>query len=175
MGLIQTLNEAVLHPESLNGFCARLKDVTSCHLGALFLQDHLRPGGTYLASDGFDQALTDRYDLDFASKNILMERAMRDMRPGLVCVSEQHVSDSEWEMSDYYNGFAKPHDTFYVAGGCIAYDYGVSAMVTLGRSRNAGSFEISQLALIGSLLPHLRNAMEIQRSLGFLELSSERG
>ena len=46
-------------------------------------------------------------------------------------------------------------------------------MVTLGRNGNGGSYSASDLELIRYLLPHLRNVLELQRRLGFLELRSE--
>lgn len=175
LGLIETLYQAVLHPEALENFCSALNSATTSHLGAIFLQDYLRPGGKYLASCGFDQALTERYDRDFAGKNILMGLAERNMRPGLVCVSDDYITASEWSKAEYYNEFVKPQDGFHVAGGCIAYEHGVSAMITFGRSRSAGPFDSSQLDLIRLLLPHLRNVLELQRRVGFLDLRSEIG
>jgi DNA-binding CsgD family transcriptional regulator len=173
--LIETLYRAVLCPELLGEFCARLNDATGCHIGAMFLLDYHGVGSNFFASDGLDVAIIERYDQEFAGHNILMERALPEMHAGMVSVSEQYLTDQEWKASAFYNEFCKPQDAYHVSGGCIAYDRGVSSMLTLARNEHGGPFTADELSLMRCLLPHLRNVLEVQRRLGFVELRAEIG
>lgn len=114
------------------------------------------PGG-----DVLDQFFGERWH----ERDLRTEAATRRIRSANI-VTDQHLFSSEQiETSSYYRGFARAAGVPWFAATVLALEPRGYVALSLQRTEREGPFEKSDLAALEHLLPHLRNAAALARTL----------
>lgn len=86
---------------------------------------------------------------------------------GQVHGSAEHIRPRDFERTEFYADFCRPHDLYHVIGAILPMAPGEAALLGVHRQQAQGPFEDSPLvqAQLQSLLPHLQRALSIRARL----------
>ncbi|MEO6076149.1 MAG: hypothetical protein ABIP56_05030, partial [Dokdonella sp.] len=115
----------------------------------------------------FSKDMIASYEAHFAAIDPWAEAFLSGSRPfGKIVSSNELLSASEFEKTEYYNDFWRPNDDlFYTCGALMKVGDGL-ANVGMPRCRDRGDYDQSDIALLDILAPHIGLALEMHRRLG---------
>ncbi len=109
-----------------------------------------------LANRGFgDEALASYFD-HYAGCNVWA--TSEAMVPGAILLSSQLFPDSRLKATEYWSGWLRHVDVFYVVGGIVHADAASQVRVSFTRPESRPRFEPAEQQALASLLPHLHAA-----------------
>jgi hypothetical protein len=91
------------------------------------------------------------------------------MPAGLVAIQSHHVSDRDFERTDFYNEFVRPVGGFHGMSVCHRLP-ALSSFLAVCRRRRDDDFDASDQAALQSLSPHLSVALRLRQHLGVADL-----
>jgi DNA-binding CsgD family transcriptional regulator len=124
--------------------------------------------GKVLAGTGYDPAVLKSYDEYYGQVNYYIQRAGPQMHTGWVVSSDQLCTDAEVKKTEYYDGFLRPFDLFYMLGSVISQSTSLIAFLTSYRPHGRGPFEAHDHKLMELLMPHLQRAVRLDQHLSVL-------
>jgi DNA-binding CsgD family transcriptional regulator len=98
-----------------------------------------------------------------------LDAATQAMPAGLVAIQSQHVSDRDFERTDFYNEFVRPVDGFHGMSVCHRLP-ALSSFLAVCRRRRDDDFDASDQAALQSLSPHLSVALRLRQHLDVADL-----
>jgi DNA-binding CsgD family transcriptional regulator len=93
-----------------------------------------------------------------------LDAATQAMPSGLVAIQSHHVSDRDFERTDFYNEFVRPVGGFHGMSVCHRLP-GLSSFLAVCRRRRDDDFDTSDQAALQSLSPHLSVALRLRQQL----------
>lgn len=144
-------------------------DVISKRLGATghltyeVVKDPAAGASRVVSNFGFAQALLDRYFGHYAGCNIWA--ASDAMVPGAVFTSSMLYPDSRLKSTEYWSGWLRHVDVFYVVGGILHDDAHSRTKVSFVRPENRPPFDTEERRLLESVAPHLRRSIQSHKRL----------
>jgi DNA-binding CsgD family transcriptional regulator/PAS domain-containing protein len=126
------------------------------------------PGG----ADGSGAFATVRMDaahaalISSAEAVRLGSRMMSGMPIGLAFSWSSIISDRDWEKDPLYNEIIRPANGFYSVNALVDMPGGEMTGFNFCRPRKAGPFDLGEVDMLQSLLPHFTNVLELRRRLG---------
>jgi DNA-binding CsgD family transcriptional regulator/PAS domain-containing protein len=118
------------------------------------------PNRSFVAQARTDEDFLESLQKEFGHSNVWLQNAKR-YGEGIPVISSQLYPDADLPKTEFFNGWLKPQDYFYSIGGAILQQGDVSVRVTTLRSRRAGIYTESEIALYRRLMPHLQRALRI--------------
>lgn len=134
------------------------------------------PAGTPEASriehiDDYDE-YTQQYQDYYYSRNVWFTRSDR-LELMNVRIGETIVSESELEKTEFYNDYLRPQDLKHTLLGGLTTSRNEVYQLGLVRSCRRGVYTASEIALVTSLLPHMRRSIEIAQHLDMAERKAD--
>ena len=126
------------------------------------------PGG----ADGSGSFATVRMDaahaalISSAEAVRLGSRMMSGMPIGLAFSWSSIITDRDWEKSPLYNEIIRPANGFYSVNALVDPPAGEMTGFNFCRPRKAGPFDLGEVGMLQTLLPHFTNVLELRRRLG---------
>ena len=126
------------------------------------------PGG----ADGSGAFATVRMDaahaalISSAEAARLGSRIISDLPIGLAVSWPSIIADRDWEKSPFYNEIIRPANGFYSVNVFVDVPAGEMTGFNFCRPRKAGPFDLGEVDMLQSLLPHFANVLELRRRLG---------
>jgi DNA-binding CsgD family transcriptional regulator/PAS domain-containing protein len=126
------------------------------------------PGGT----DGSGTFATVRMDaahaalISSAEAARLGSRMISEIPIGLAISWPAIIADRDWEKSPLYNEIIRPANGFYSVNALVDVPGGEMTGFNFCRPRKAGPFDLGEVDMLQSLLPHFTNVLELRRRLG---------
>jgi DNA-binding CsgD family transcriptional regulator len=153
---------------------AALEDVASALDGplvALIHYDLPAPRAQWGADIGADPEYAHRYVEYYSSINPWIARAARLNVQGVesITTSEQLLAFAELKKTEFYNDYASRAGSVHQIGGIISRSNSWCSAITCCRPLNTEPFGPDEIALLGTLLPHLQRAMQFHRKVAELE------
>ncbi|HYD76087.1 LuxR C-terminal-related transcriptional regulator [Ramlibacter sp.] len=133
------------------------------HLTYRVAKDPEAGSSTVLSNDRFSDELLQRYFSHYSGCNIWA--ASDAMVPGAVFTSSQLYPDERLKQTEYWSGWLRHADVFYVVGGIIHDDAQSRTKVSFVRPEGAGRFEERERRLLESVAPHFQQALGAQQRL----------
>lgn len=118
------------------------------------------PNRSFVAQARTDEDFLESLQKEFGHSNVWLQNAKR-YGEGVPVISSQLYPDADLPKTEFFSGWLKPQDYFYSIGGAILQQGDVSVRVTTLRSRRAGIYTESEIALYRRLMPHLQRALRI--------------
>lgn len=91
-------------------------------------------------------------------------------REGSIVSGETFLPNAALERTEFYNDFLAPQGIFWCRSALLALEPSGPSYVTVMRPRASPDFAARDEQLLASLLPHLRTALMLQRTIGDLRL-----
>jgi DNA-binding CsgD family transcriptional regulator len=126
------------------------------------------PGG----ADGSGAFATVRMDaahaalISSAEAARLGSRMISEIPIGLAISWPAIIADRDWEKSPLYNEIIRPANGFYSVNALVDVPGGEMTGFNFCRPRKAGPFDLGEVDMLQSLLPHFTNVLELRRRLG---------
>jgi DNA-binding CsgD family transcriptional regulator len=98
-----------------------------------------------------------------------LDAATQAIPAGLVAIQSHHVSDRDFERTDFYNEFVRPVGGFHGMSVCHRLP-ALSSFLAVCRRRRDDDFDASEQAALQSLSPHLSVALRLRQRLGVADL-----
>ena len=114
----------------------------------------------------FGKEATSAYEAYYWQHDIWAKLAYR-LGVGQVHDSAKHIRPRDFERTEFYADFCRPHDLYHVICAILPMAPGESAQLGVHRQRTQGPFTDSPLvqAQLQALLPHLQRALRIRSRL----------
>jgi DNA-binding CsgD family transcriptional regulator len=94
-----------------------------------------------------------------------LDAATRARPSGLVAIQSDHMSDRDFERTDFYNEFVRPVGGFHGMSVCHRLP-ALSSLLAVCRRRSDDDFDASDCAALQSVSPHLAVALRLRQHLG---------
>jgi DNA-binding CsgD family transcriptional regulator/PAS domain-containing protein len=170
--LIGYIYDAVLDIEQWPLLIQRIATKLQCKSGLLRFMDQRCQEVSFVVAHGYDEKLIQDYRDHFIHIDPL-NAALINKPVGTMGTTPQIMPMSKFTNTEYYNDYARPHDTYYAAGGFIARDHTCTALLGVQRSRKMGCFEPVELQQLTLLSSHLQRAFQLGRHIGQLQQQSQ--
>ena len=114
----------------------------------------------------FGKDATSAYESYYWRHDIWAQLAYR-LGVGQVHGSAEHIRPREFERTEFYADFCRPHDLYHVIGAVLPMAPGEVALLGVHRQRARGPFADSALVQmqLQALLPHLQRALRVRARL----------
>jgi DNA-binding CsgD family transcriptional regulator len=123
-----------------------------------------------VAAAGFpDERWLRDYGEYYAARNIWWKRAQKYLQTGEIHHSEGLCLPGELAASEYYNDFLRPKDIIHAIGGCIWRRPDAACVLSVFRGHHEKPHDNQDVALLRTLLPHIKQALAIQERTVDLE------
>jgi DNA-binding CsgD family transcriptional regulator len=176
--LLLLLYEGAATPERMQLFLSELANTMNARGGTF--RDHVFEQGSGLhlkkASLFFSVGLSPEalrsYTEHFHAIDIHVQRAV-ERSPLADCgLHQANVTNEELRRTEIYNDYQRPFDIGPMIWGRLAEDSSHVAGLSLIRSENQPLFGPEELELLSALVPHMRQALHVSRTLRDLEASN---
>jgi DNA-binding CsgD family transcriptional regulator len=165
--LVKLTYEAATDPSRWNDFLRLFGEAIHASSAVFLIHDKTYQKANVSMSIGVEPAWVKPYQEYFVAINPWLEG--NPFRRGVVAAGEQILNGRELVRTEFYNDFLRPQDWFYSCGVLISQDQLTISEITAIRSRRAGSFTSSEMALFEYLAPHLQCAVRIHNRIAGLE------
>jgi DNA-binding CsgD family transcriptional regulator len=165
--LVKLTYEAATSSSRWRDFLRLFSEVVHAPSAVFLIHDNTNQKANASAAIGVDPGWAKSYQEYFVTINPWLEG--RPFRRGVVAVGEQILNDRELVRTEFYNDFLRPQDWFHCCGVKIAQDQLTTSEISAVRSRRAGTFTSSEVALFEYLAPHLQRAVRIHNRIAGLE------
>ncbi len=165
--LIRSAYEAAADPPGWSDFLMRFSEAVHAPSAVFLIHDSAHRKANASGVIGVEPEWIQSYQEYFVTINPWL--AARPFRRAPIALGEQILTDRELLRTEFYNDFLRPQDWFYSCGVLIAQDQWMTSEITAIRSRRAGGFTASEVALFRYLAPHLQCAARIHNRIAGLE------
>ena len=93
--------------------------------------------------------------------------------PQSAWVGDQLIEHRDLKRTAFYADFGRHYDVVRVVGGRLDVVDGLESIVSVNRGEHQDAFDRADLALLDTLMPHIRRALQIHRRLVIAERSAE--
>lgn len=164
LDLVQPLYSTVFAEDGWSLFLKRLQAVMECDVAIAVVLDRQGRPSEFMIEGGFSDAMAREYEHHFAAIDPWANNFIASQQPmGKVVLSQELLSDREFEQTEYYNDFWRPNDDlFHTCGTLIEVDEHTLANVGLPRRRSRGGYDPADIALLDVLSPHIRAALQLR-------------
>lgn len=161
--LIEHIYEVALGRASWDEVLARLRAEYASDFGLLIAYGPRPTAAHCLCLSGHDEGSWRTYLAHYAAVDPYAT-CMRtgSMPPGRVMFGDDVVPARVLLVSEYYNDWFRPNGIRYTAGGHVLTKDGLSLMLGLPRSEQAGAYSPQEIRELQAYFNHLRRALEIQ-------------
>jgi DNA-binding CsgD family transcriptional regulator len=118
---------------------------------------------------GLDEPARAQYQEHYAALNVWVPNTSQ-LKEGTVTVSSALYPDRLLEQTEFYDGYLRPHDLFFALGSSVVKRGTRDVKMGFVRSAQAGAYSGEELRLVRQLMPHLKNAVVLNRQLHRLRL-----
>lgn len=171
LDLVGRAYEAAADAEQWPHFLDALAAATDCEGTLVWLHDPADnsarfrdAGSSFVSNVRIAPEFARSYVEHYTYTNVLL-KDLDTLNEGAVMNSSSVIQPSEFEKTEYYNGWLRPQGVGYLAGGPVLKRNGAVAMLSLSRLEQRGPFTEAHLRLIGLLMPHLRRACLLHQRL----------
>jgi DNA-binding CsgD family transcriptional regulator/PAS domain-containing protein len=171
--LLDSLYRAAGEPRHWDSFLSKLANLTGASAAAVLLHDKSNRNHNVNLSTGVNPEALRLYDQHYGFKDEWFLRARIHARPGWTSPSEAFCPSSELEKTEFYNDFLRRYDFYHQCGTVIEHDGARIAHLSILRGRRRGVFADSEVAVLRTLFPHVRRALQLHRHIVDLKLLSD--
>jgi DNA-binding CsgD family transcriptional regulator/GAF domain-containing protein len=171
LDLVGRAYEAAADAEQWPQFLDALAAATDCEGTLVWLHDPADnsarfrdAGASFVSNVRIAPEFARSYVEHYTYTNVLL-KDLETLSEGTVMNSSSVIQPSEFEKTEYYNGWLRPQGVGYLAGGPVLKRNGTVAMLSLSRLEQRGPFTDTHLRMIGLLMPHLRRACLLHQRL----------
>ena len=100
-------------------------------------------------------------------------KAVSSRPPGKAFSDEMFVPKSELWQSRLYSEWCRPHDLVHAVQAFASRDAEHSALITFSRSQREEAFNLSEVDVVTTLLPHITRALHVQMRLQAAQVAQE--
>lgn len=162
---------ASLDPNKWSDFLEYLAELTGVR-AHMFGHDLESNSSVSMLSSNYDPEFISSYDEYYAEKNLWVPGFFAH-QIGKTISSEAMCSRYELEKSEFYNDWVLPQEDVLAGGGAILFKEDTRMFVIGGNLRRKDEhLEKDWLQTVSLIMPHLQNAIEINRVLAREKLSS---
>ena len=169
--LVSRVYEAALDSSRWPSFMERLASSLNAGMGMLWLHDFDAArygfdsdGGNLSTVVGLDPTTLAQFSAHYGACNVWVPNASQ-LPEGSITVSSALYPDALLKRTEWYDGFLRKCDLFYAVGSSIVKEDKRDLKMSFVRPERAGRYEAAELHLVRRLMPHLRNAVLLHRSL----------
>ncbi len=119
-------------------------------------------------TDNIHDAAMESYRQYYWQRDVWVNAANELGRPGVLLGTDM-ISSSDLENSEFWQDWSRGLEQYHIVGAMFATGGGGSGAVGVHRPRNARGFDEADRHMLGLLLPHMRNALRLQRELADAE------
>ena len=166
------IHEAAFETDAWGGVLRRLADLTGCVAGGLTQEDPNTGRGTPITYFGFDAGHVERTFAQYLPMNPLFDIAPR-MQPGFIVSNGDVVPLDLFQMSEFYNGWARPQGLCSPITLVTHRTHGRYLPLTLVKPDGAGDASEQDRAVLSRFAPHLIHAMNVTLRLQTAESGQE--
>jgi DNA-binding CsgD family transcriptional regulator/PAS domain-containing protein len=172
LSTLTMIHEAAFETSAWGGVLRRLADLTGCVAGGLTQEDPKSGRGTPITYFGFDAGHVERTFAHFLPMNPLFDIAPR-MQPGFIVSNGDVVALDAFQMSDFYNGWARPQGLCCPITLVTHRANGRYLPLTLVKPDGAGDASEQDREILSRFAPHLIHAMNVTLRLQAAESRQE--
>lgn len=173
LSLIRLIYEAVETPAHWHTVMERIAESINGEWTVLW-PSYSDPAETAISAWGrLDPAVLPAYVNHYASVNVIAQRIEEAHPKTLVSYSHEVISDSELQKSEYYNDYLRPNHLFYTFGITIDLGLETPSVISSLRPKSAGPFGETEASILTALMPHIRQALRLNRQFGRLRSETE--
>lgn len=154
--LLRRLYAGVIETPPWEAFLEGVRHETACKAALIMLAPPSSPAVNLLSVVGGQPEISDAY-----RERLFALEPMLNLPEGEVMSLHEFVGPQAIEDNAYYNDFMRPWGIGFVLGADIQTEAGYSARLRLCRATDADDFDATVRELLESLLPHLRQAVEL--------------
>lgn len=123
------------------------------------------------ASVGFDSQALESFAAYYSYRNVWTAN-QEGQAEGTTLTSSSLYCDKLLVNTEFYNDWLRPQNLFYAFGSTVTKQGTRAAKMSFLRSKQAGSYDNSELRLFGELMPHLQSALNLHHKLHHLQALS---
>lgn len=150
---------ACLEPSAWPDILNRLKDAVRADVCAIGSHDFTTGTGRLDQAVNIERVYLAAYAEGMGRHNPWMQIQDRLPPPGAVRSGQMLFDDAEVVETAFFKEWLEPQDLFHHVFGILDADGGVVDFLMFARSRDKGAFWEDDMALLGRLLPNLRQGM----------------
>jgi DNA-binding CsgD family transcriptional regulator/PAS domain-containing protein len=161
LDLVRVLYEAASAPDLWKSFADHLARVIPCNASNMYSYNH--SSGNYqltYATKGVDQDYVDHYHSinPFFKRELLYPRS-----GGSIIRGEEIVPFETLFKTEFYQDHLRPHGVLHLINICVSSDRSMRSHLALSRPQEMDAFSEEETGLLRALLPHLQQALRIQK------------
>jgi DNA-binding CsgD family transcriptional regulator len=176
--LMLLLYEGASTPERLQVFLSELAG--EMNAGGAAFRDHVfdrsdnvnLKDASLFVSVGYSEEALREYSEYFHTKDIHVQRVLERCRTAQVGVSQALATDAELHKTELYNDYQKRFDIGPIIWGKLVEKPDHVSGVSFSRLEGQPLFDMPELELVTALVPHMRQALHLSRTLRNLEASN---
>lgn len=172
MGLIETIYDAALDEHLWAGAAERIAMAFGATSAVLHLRDTALGNAQFLSTtSNLGPDAMRRYREYYWRHDLWVDLGAKQ---GMwkVIVSQDLITDREFEQSEFYYDWCRPLETFYLIGTILPISGNEVGVIGIHRPPGGRLFDKAQKMAFGLFLPHLQRALQLRRKLN--ERSGER-
>jgi DNA-binding CsgD family transcriptional regulator len=163
--LIAGIYDAAADPEQWSAVIGRIVEATGCRSGVLYEHDltthQSQPLGTHRLNTEFMRD----YVAHYAALDPWNAR-VQSWPVGVTAPTYVLMPDHEFRRTEFYQDYLRATGIFYGLGGLVERADGRIAVFGVQRGYEDGRFDADAVALIATLMPHLKRAYRMQTAIG---------
>ncbi len=167
--LIELIYDAAMQPEIWPGFAGELCQVIPSTDANIFVAD-VAAGRASFSFTMIPPEAVQRYVERYHQINPYYQRAMPNVRTGLIARSQEICSPEEFEQTEFYRDYFRLLNLFHVINVTVLHEGDISGHLSLSRAKDVGIYTDEDVRLLSVLLPHLQRAFRISQLLDGLRL-----
>lgn len=168
--LLGRIYRSAFDESEFHSVLCRIASELNTHHSALMVQDHFDPEASLLQHNVNGEAKTSLYS-HYADRDVLLQASEPHMLVGRVVSHNRYLPDSQLMRSDFYEGFCRRVDVHHGMTGLLYRDHRKLVMLCAARQRSA-PFKQEDVRWLESLVPHLRNAIDVAQRVRRLRLEN---
>lgn len=163
--LIELIYPAALDKQQWTRLIGAISDAVDGQGGMLRLTDYTNKRVGFFEAAGFEAGFIQAYRDYFITIDPC--RYFFENAPvGKLLPATQIQDYRAFLNSEFHNDYMRPQDREFIAGATLARDGNTTIQFGIQRSKRVGDFGEEDLQLLHLLLPHLTQAVQVQRLLG---------
>ncbi len=166
--LIRTIHECSADARQWPHFVESFSKASDNSWVVMAIRSAGTPQADVVTFRGIDPFWMQRYEEYYIRLDERGRRARSFWKPGDLLRREEVIGDDELRKTEFYHDYLRPQRRFYSVAGLLADGGSVLSLIDLGHE-GAKRVTECELALLGTLVPHLQSAQRVHHRMAGLE------